>query len=61
VINTSKTHNESPYNESPYKEAEMFGLMDLKLFLKDHNMPQNDIDHIAYIEKVIEAISINYQ
>jgi len=52
----AKTHN-----ESPYKEAEMFGFMDLKLFLKDHNMPQNEIDHIAYREREIEAIALNYQ
>jgi len=51
-----KTHE-----ESPFKEAEMFDVIDLKLFLKDHNMPQDDIDHIAHIEKVIDAISLNYQ
>ena len=52
----SKTHN-----ESPYKEAELFGFMDLKLFLKDHNRPQNEIDHAAYTERLIDAISINFQ
>ena len=45
-----KTHE-----ESPYKEAEMDDFIDLKLFLKDHNMPQKDIDHIAHIEKSIDA------
>jgi len=51
-----KTHE-----ELPYKEADMFDFIDLKLFLKDHNMPQSDIDHIAHIEKLIDAISANYQ
>jgi len=51
-----KTHN-----ESPYKEAKMDELIDLKLFLKDHNRPQNEIDYAAYTEKLIEAISTNFQ
>jgi|GEM_PF-2053292 len=51
-----KTHE-----ESPFKEAKMCDYIDLKLFLKDHNMPQTDIDHIAYIEKLIDAINLNYQ
>ena len=48
------------HNESPYKEAENDGFIDLKLFLRDNNMPQKDIDHIAYIEKEIESIALNY-
>ena len=51
-----KTHK-----ESPYKEAKMDDFIDLKLFLKDHNMPQNEITHIAHIEKIIDAMSTNYQ
>jgi len=51
-----KTHK-----ESPYKETEMFDIIDLKLFLKDHNVPQDKIDHIAYIEKLIDEISRHYQ
>ena len=52
---THKTHN-----ESPYKKAEAGGDIDLKLFLKDNNMPQKDIDHIAHIEKEIASIALNY-
>jgi len=51
-----KTHE-----ESPYKETEMNGEIDLKLFLKDHNLPPEEIDRVAHIEKVIDAITFNYQ
>lgn len=49
------------HNELPFKETNFFDYIDLKLFLKDHNMPQKDIDHIAHIEREIEAIALNYQ
>ena len=49
------------HRELPFNATKDYEYIDLKLFLKDNNMPQNDIDHIAHIEKEIESIALNYQ
>lgn len=51
-----KTHNESPYNEADENDN-----IDLKLFLKDNNVPQNEIDRISRNESIIKAIAAHYQ
>ena len=49
------------HKELPYKNANKYEFIDLKLFLKEHNRPQSEIDHAAYTERLINAISKNYQ
>lgn len=49
------------HKESPYKKANKYEYIDLKLFLEYHNRPQKEIDHAAYTEKLIDAISINFK
>jgi hypothetical protein len=50
-----KTHE-----EAPYKEAAPNGQIDLKLFLEG-KISQEEINQIAYNEKLSDAISFNYQ
>jgi len=49
------------HEEAPYKETDMHDIVDLKLFLKDHNVSQEYIEEVTRTESLIDAISANYQ
>ncbi len=57
---TAKELVELTHQELPFKEADPYGDIDLKLFLKEHNVPGKTIDHITHIEKTINSIEKNY-
>jgi uncharacterized phage-associated protein len=51
-----QTHRESPYNK-----ADMFDFIDIKLYLKDHNVSDEDYAYAVRMERELEAIAVNFQ